>query len=342
MLQKNFTILVVDDESTNIDVLSGILKETYKVKAVKDGRKAIAKCLSDSMPDLILLDIMMPELDGYMVCKTLKSDPRTKHIPIIFVTAKNQVDDEKYGLELGAVDYITKPFSPAIVLQRVKNHLAMYNQNMILEQKVAQRTEELSLSRHEIISKLGVAAEFKDNETGMHVKRMSRYSFEIARQMGCKDEWCHQLLLTSSMHDIGKIGIPDAVLTKPGKLDPEEWEIMMQHSEIGARILGDSTSELLIASAIVAKTHHEKWNGKGYPQGLKEDEIPLEGRIVAVADVFDALTSVRPYKTAWSNDKAVSLIKEEAGQHFDPTVVDAFLAVMDKILDIKDTFIDTF
>jgi putative two-component system response regulator len=338
---EKYTILIVDDEPTNIDVLSGILRDQYKVVAAKNGRKALDRCFSGKIPDLILLDVMMPEIDGYAVCKALKVDPRTKAVPIIFVTAKAQVEDERRGLELGAIDYITKPFSPPIIIQRVKNHLALYNQNRELETKVTERTEELQLSRQEIVTRLGTAAEFKDNETGLHVKRMSRYSYLIAKEMGCDEEWSHQLLIASPMHDVGKIGIPDAVLLKPGKLDPEEWEIMKSHCHVGARILEDSDSKLLKFSAIIAKTHHEKWNGNGYPQGLTKSEIPLEGRIVAVADVFDALTSVRPYKKAWDVEKTVNHIKEESGEHFDPNVVAAFVSVLPEILDVKDSFKDS-
>ena len=222
------TIMVVDDEPTNIDVLSGILRDKYRVVAVKNGQKVLDRCFSGKVPDLILLDVMMPEMDGYTVCKALKEDPRTKHIPIIFVTAKSQIEDEQIGLKLGAIDYVTKPLSPPIILQRVKNHLALYNQNRELEKKVLDRTKELHLSRHEIIFRLGMAAEFKDNETGLHVKRVASYAYLIAKELGCGEEWSHKLLVASPMHDIGKIGTPDVVLTKPGRLDNEEF-LIMQH-----------------------------------------------------------------------------------------------------------------
>ncbi len=330
-------ILVVDDAPENIDVLTVVLSKNYRVKAAPNGVKALKVAFS-SVPDLILLDVMMPGMDGYEVCRRLKDDPRTKNIPIIFVTAKGEVEDETHGFEQGAVDYITKPISPPIVRARVHTQLALHDQNRVLEEKVNQRTAELNETRSEIIKRLGRAAEFKDNETGMHVIRMSHYSQIIAKAIGMDDVEADLLLNSAPMHDIGKIGIPDNVLLKPGKLDTDEWILMKKHPEFGANIIGEHESELLKMAHTVALTHHEKWNGQGYPNGLSAEEIPLVGRIVAIADVFDALTTKRPYKDAWPVEKAADLIKEEAGQHFDPTLVHAFLQSWPEILAIKEKY----
>lgn len=332
------TILLVDDIPENIDILDGVLNEQYNIKAANSGNTAIKICMSDTPPDLILLDIMMPEVDGYEVCRVLKNNELTKNIPIIFVTAKNQTIDESMGFKLGAVDYITKPISPSIVLARVETHLTLYNQNRILEKKVKERTYELNNTRLEIIRRLGRAAEYKDNETGLHVIRMSKYSQRIAIAYGLNDEDADLILNAAPMHDVGKIGIPDKILLKPGKLDDEEWKIIKRHCNYGAQIIGDHSSELLQAANTAAMTHHEKWNGKGYPKGLSEENIPLIGRILTIADVFDALTSKRPYKEAWTVDDALELIKNEKGVHFDPNLVDAFMHVIPEILEIKNEY----
>jgi putative two-component system response regulator len=332
------TILAVDDVPENIAVLKGILSNDYKVKVALNGEKALKIALSDTPPDLILLDIMMPEMDGYEVCKRLKADPRTKKVPVIFVSALGEIKDETHGFELGAVDYITKPVSPPIVRARIQSQLALYDQKRDLEDTVRQRTAELNKTRLEIIRRLGRAAEFKDNETGMHVIRMSHYSRIIAKAIGMDDMEADLLLNAAPMHDLGKIGIPDNVLLKPGKLDADEWALIKKHPEFGANILGEHESELLNMARIVALTHHEKLNGKGYPNGLAGEEIPLVGRIVAIADVFDALTTERPYKDAWPVEKAANLIKEEAGQHFDPALASAFLDNLPEILKVKEKY----
>ncbi|OIQ26430.1 two-component system response regulator [uncultured Vibrio sp.] len=333
-------ILVVDDIPDNIHTLSGILSDQFKIKAATSGKKAIQIANTTPKPHLILLDIMMPEMDGYQVCQELKSNPLTAGIPVIFVTAKAEVVDEQKGFELGAVDYITKPISPPIVKARVQTHIALHNQNLELEVKVKKRTKQLEQTRLEIIQRLGRAAEYKDNETGMHVIRMSHYSRIIAEQLDVNERWKELVFQASPMHDIGKIGIPDKVLGKPGKLDAEEWDTMQQHVKIGGDIIGDSDSLLLQMAREIALYHHEKWDGSGYPHGTKGEEIPLSARIVAIADVFDALTSERPYKKAWSIEKTVALIKEEAGSHFDPHLVDVFLGQLDQALKIKESFTD--
>ena len=318
------TILVVDDTPENIDVLSGVLRSEFKVKAALNGERALKIAFAEEKPDMILLDIMMPEMDGYEVCRQLKANPATSSIPVIFITAKNQEEDEKKGLELGAVDYITKPINPSIVKARIYTHLALYDQNRELERKVKERTIELDETRLQIIQRLGRAAEFKDNETGLHVIRMSHYTKLIAQAYGGNEVWVELLFNAAPMHDIGKIGIPDGILLKPEKLDANEWEIMKSHTVIGAEIIGDHPSPLLQLSSTIALRHHEKWDGTGYPYGLAEEDIALEGRIVAIADVFDALTSNRPYKKEWSVEDAMLLIDRESGKHFDPSLVSLF------------------
>lgn len=334
------TILVVDDNPGNIHVLSGILRPHYKVKAAINGALGIKIASSEDKPDIILLDIMMPDLDGYAVCKHLKDSPETSDIPIIFVSAKSEAADEKKGFDLGAVDYITKPVSPPIVLARVSAHLKLADQKSHLMSLVREKTADLEKTRKEIIQSLGRAAEFKDNETGMHVLRMSWYSYYLAKLHTANHDWAELLRNAAPMHDIGKIGIPDAVLLKPGKFDADEWATMQKHVEYGVEILGDHESDLLNLAVEVAQYHHEKWDGSGYPHGVSGSDIPLSGRIVAIADVFDALTSERPYKKAWTVEKALQLIESEAGKHFDPTLVPKFKECLPKILQIKAQYTD--
>jgi len=334
------SILVVDDTPENIDLLVGILKADYRLKAAKDGDKALKIARMAEKPDLILLDIMMPGIDGYEVCRQLKEDYTTRHIPIIFVTAKISTEDELRGFDLGAVDYIAKPISPPVVKARVKTQLALYNQNRELDRKVHEQTKTINDTRLQIIQRLGRAAEYKDDDTGMHVIRMSYYSKILAEAAGMAPNDAETLMSAAPMHDIGKIGVPDRVLQKPEKLDGEEWDVMKSHVEIGVEIIGHDNSVLFDMARTVAMTHHEKFNGKGYPNGLKGEEIPKIGRIVAIADVFDALTSKRPYKKAWTVDSAIELLERESGEHFDPELVKLFIKEMPKILEIKARFTD--
>ncbi|MCK5819224.1 MAG: two-component system response regulator [Psychromonas sp.] len=336
------TVLIVDDNASNLDVLNGVLKPFYKVKAAINGELALEIASNPNKPDIILLDIMMPDMDGYEVCSRLKSNVNTAQIPIIFVTAKTQVKDEERGFEMGAVDYISKPISAPIVLARVKTHVALSNQNLVLEKLVLERTKKLQDTQIEIIRRLGCAAEYKDNDTGLHVIRMSWYSKFLAEQVSTDTEWINLLYMAAPMHDIGKIAIPDRILLKPGKLDDKEWALMKKHVEYGVKILGTADSELLSMAREITLGHHEQYDGSGYPYGIEGENIPLSARIIAIADAFDALTSKRPYKNAWPVEKAVALLKEKSGKHFDPILVPQFIKCLDKILEIKAKYQNTF
>jgi len=282
----------------------------------------------------------MPGMSGYEVCEKLKDNLKTRNIPVIFVSAMDEVENETKGFELGAVDYITKPVSPAIVQARVKTHLNLFDQNRALENKVRERTAEIDDTRLRIIHCLGAASEYRDEETGNHIFRMSNYSRVIALAYGLGMEEANILLQAAPMHDVGKIGIPDRILLKPGKLDAEEWEVMKTHTTVGAQIIGEHPSELLKIARQVALSHHEKWDGTGYPYGLTGENIPLSSRIVMIADVFDALTSERPYKKAWSEADAIAEIEQGSGRHFDPKLVIAFMEALPQILNIKKRQID--
>ncbi|MBF0201486.1 MAG: response regulator [Desulfamplus sp.] len=338
--QLQYTVLVVDDVVENIDVLRGALSDEYRIRATTSGKAALSAAAKNPQPDIILLDIMMPEMDGYEVCRRLKKNPLTSHIPVIFVTAKNEEVDELKGFETGAVDYINKPISGAITKARIKTHLALSNQQKYLEHQVQEKTRELHETRLEIIKRLGKAAEYKDNDTGLHIERISRYCYHIAKSLGLDESQAYLIMQASPMHDIGKIGVPDHVLKKPGKLDEIEWSQIVPHPEIGAGILDGSRSELLDTARIIALQHHEKWDGTGYPSGLQGEDIHMFARITAVADVFDALTSKRPYKKAWPSKKAVEHITLNKGTHFDPQIVDAFIKILPEILAIQKQFDD--
>lgn len=318
-------ILLVDDEPANLELLIEVLQQQHQVSVAINGERALKLALAEPQPDLILLDVVMPGMDGYEVCRRLKADPRTARIPVIFITARQAQEDEQRGLDLGAVDYITKPFSLAIVQSRVRTHLALYDQNRELEKRVRERTEELMQSRLAAIQLLGRAVEFKDHHTGLHVIRMSHYSRIIAAAFTGDEIWADLLFHAAAMHDVGKIGIPDLILSKPAPLDPQEWEVMRKHAEFGGQILEGYTSDILLRAQEIAVSHHEKWNGSGYPRGLVGGDIPLSGRIVAIADVFDALTSKRTYKGAWPKEQAIRYITEQSGGHFDPALVATFM-----------------
>jgi len=333
-------ILILDDNPENLKLLHAVLKEDdYLIRPFQHPSLALQAAYKNP-PDLFLLDVMMPEMDGYEVCRKLKSHLKTSGVPVIFISAKSEIRDESMGFEAGGVDYITKPFSPAIVKARVRTHLNLFDQSRYLEHLVKERTRELHDTRQHIIRSLGRAGEYKDNETGHHVIRMSQYCQLTALSMGMNVGTAALVQQAAGMHDIGKIGIPDEILLKPGELSGTEWTLMKTHCAVGGEILGQHSSALLKNARSVALTHHERWNGEGYPLGLSGQNIPLAGRIAAVADVFDALSSERPYKTAWSTDEAFDYIHSESGQHFDPDVADAFLGCREDILAIRSNFQD--
>ncbi len=315
-------ILLVDDEPTNLRVLRTVLNDLYRLLFAKNGQEAL-QLAAEHQPDLILLDVMMPGMTGFEVCTRLKANSQTQQIPVIFVTALRDEIDETQGFDVGAVDYITKPITPAVVRARVKTHLSLV------------QAEELKKTRLQVIQRLGRAAEYRDNETGLHILRMSHFSQVIALAYGLSAKRAEDLLHAAPMHDIGKIGIRDDILLKPGKLTEAEFKEMQRHPLIGAEILGDADSHLLKLAQQVALYHHEKWDGSGYPHGLKGEEIPLEARIVALCDVFDALTSTRPYKSAWSIEDTMAHLQAQKSRHFDPQLVDLLEQELPKILEIK-------
>ncbi|MBF0151797.1 MAG: two-component system response regulator [Magnetococcales bacterium] len=340
-------ILIVDDTPENLDILKEILSPYYRVQIATNGRLALRIAFSPNPPDLILLDVMMPVMDGYEVCHHLKENEKTREIPVLFVTAKSEVEDEIKGFSLGAADYLVKPISPPIVLARVRTHLAMHDQRQFLADQVAIRTAqlqsrniELEKTRIEVIRQLGRASEYRDNETGMHVMRVSRYTRLLALRFGLSEPEADLLMYAAPMHDVGKIGIPDHILLKPGKLTNEEFDIIQTHTEMGYKIIGEQSSELLKLGAEIAYTHHEKWNGRGYPRNLNGEGIPFSGRLCAVGDVFDALTSTRPYKKSWTVDDALALIAKEAGEHFDPNLAQMFVGLKSDIIEIMNQYQD--
>ncbi|MBU3918137.1 response regulator [bacterium] len=361
-------ILIVDDNPINLDVLVETLQADYRLSVSKNGKKAL-EYAKEYKPQLILLDIMMPEMDGFKVCEILKSSPDTKNISIIFITALHETVNVTKGFDIGAVDYITKPFNPIEVRARVKTHISLVHYQTNLEEKVHLRTAQLesaniklTLMQKEIIQRLGKAAEYKDNETGQHVIRVSIYSGLVAETLGLSPDTVELIRTCSPMHDVGKIGIPDGVLLKQGRLNKKEWEIMKTHSLIGAEILrpmpednenqskvhdkifqvihqiGDS--KLLETSMNIAAYHHERWDGTGYPNGLSKDEIPIEARIVSVVDVYDALSSNRPYKNEFSEEKCQKILREMAGVNLEPRIVDAFFDSIGEIVKIKSELRD--
>jgi putative two-component system response regulator len=356
------TILVVDDTPANLDLMAGLLQDRYRVKVAISGEKALQIARSGSPPDLILLDIMMPGLSGYEVCEQLKRDPATRSIPIIFLTAMAATENETRGLELGAVDFITKPVNPPIVLARVATHLRLKDaadflrdQNTFLEAEVQRRTRDLIAIQDVTIQMMAGLAETRDSETGNHIRRTQHYVKALAQQLRSHPRYGSQLddrmidllFRSAPLHDIGKVGIPDRILLKPGRFTPEEFAIMQTHTTLGRdaiataeRQLGVEVDFLRVAKEI-AYSHQEKWDGSGYPQGLAGEAIPLSARLMALADVYDALISHRIYKEAMSHEEAVAIIEEGRGRHFDPDVVAAFRAVEGEFRSIAERFGDS-
>jgi len=356
-------ILVVDDTPDNLTLMSGLLKDNYLVKVANSGARALKIAQSETQPDLILLDIMMPEMDGYEVCRRLKADNKTRDIPIIFLTAKTEVIDETLGFELGASDYITKPISPPIVLARVETHLAikrvqdfLKDKNTFLNSEISKRTAEIMAIQDVTINAMASLAETRDNETGNHIRRTQRYVKVLAEKLRHNPRFAHflnddktiELLYKSApLHDIGKVGIPDRILLKPGRFEPEEFEIMKTHTTLGRDAILQAEKDLGVEMPFlkyakeIAYSHQEKWDGSGYPEGLSGDDIPISARLMAVADVYDALISRRVYKAPMPHEKAVEIIKEGKGSHFDPDMADAFLELQDEFKKIAAAYADS-
>ncbi|VVN79479.1 HD-GYP domain-containing protein [Pseudomonas fluorescens] len=341
-------IFVIDNEPANLKLLHKILvNQGYSnLVLIQDPREVLDRYI-ELRPDLILLDINMPHLDGYQVMEKLKALEDPMLPPIIMLTAQSGQDYMLKALAAGARDFVVKPFTRIELIMRVRNlldaHLAhrlVHAQKATLERMVQHRTDALYQARIQVVHCLGRAAEYRDNETGLHIVRMSLYSALLAKSLGWTDSDCELLLHASPMHDVGKIGIPDAILLKPGKLEPDEWEVMKTHAAIGAEILEHGDSELLCLARVIALSHHEKWDGSGYPNGLAGNAIPQAGRIVAVADVFDALASSRPYKKAWPVEEAAAYIGANAGKHFDPIVAEHFYTNWAAILDIHNSHME--
>lgn len=326
------TILIVDDSLANIRYIMGVFSGEYNTVFAKDGKAALSVAAKQS-PDLILLDVVMPEMDGYATIRELKRNIETRHIPVMFVTSLDSEEDEARGLALGAVDYISKPFNISLMRARVRSHLELKRHRDNLQAMVNERTME-------IVTRLVHVAESRDTDTGMHIRRICEYSRMLATKAGLPPRYVQIIAQASAMHDIGKVGIPDSILLKPGRLDPEEWEIMKSHSRIGYENLKGSSSKLLQTGCEIALTHHERWDGTGYPHGLKGEEIPISGRIVGIVDVFDALVTRRPYKEPWPLEKAFGLIEAERGKHFDPSLADIFLENRDTVVEIMQTYED--
>jgi putative two-component system response regulator len=320
-------LLLVDDDPINLRLLRHQLQNDYRLAFAKSGARAL-ELAQQHVPDLVLLDVTMPGLGGYDTCKALKAQTETASVPVLFVTAPGETADEAAGFAAGGVDFIARPCAASLMRSRILTHLSL------------RRVDELRSTHRQVVQCLGLAAEYKDNESGLHVIRMSHY----ARILGEALEWSaaevEDLFSAAPLHDVGKIGIPDAILQKPAALSAEEITVMQQHAEIGARIIGQHHHGMLAMAARIALSHHEKWNGTGYPLRLKGEAIPIEARIVALADVFDALTSDRPYKKAWAVDDAVAFVKREAGAHFDPGLVSLFVQHLPKILDVKAHWAD--
>jgi putative two-component system response regulator len=339
-------ILIVDDQPTNVLILETILNKAgyNEVTSTTNSIDVHAMHQAERF-DLILLDIQMPVMDGFEVMERLKHENDNDYVPILILTAFDDDETRNRALENGAKDFLGKPFSRVEVLNRIRNmlevrllHNHLRQRNDQLEQMVEERTLQVEATQLEIIHRLGRAAEFRDNETALHIIRMSKYTALIAKQAGLSKTMCRLLLNASPMHDIGKIGIPDNVLLKPGKLNAEEWEIMKGHCTIGARILSGHDSPLMEVGGEIALNHHERWDGTGYPNGISGLEIPISARIVAIADVFDALTSSRPYKEAWPIDRALDEIRNATGQHFDPSMSAHFFATLPTILEVKKRY----
>lgn len=356
------TILVVDDIPDNIDLLCAVLEDDYRTKIAVNGERALKIANGESKPDLILLDVMMPGMSGYEVCKALKANPATRDIPVIFVTAMSETVDEQLGLGLGAADYITKPISAPIVLARIKTQLSMKrvhdflrDQNNFLETEIEKRTREIVALQDVTIHTMASLAETRDSETGNHIRRTAHYVKTLAEKLRTNprfsdfltDKNIELLFKSAPLHDIGKVGIPDRILLKPGRFEGNEFEIMKTHTTLGRDAIRQAERELglevdfLKFAKEIAYGHQEKWDGSGYPEGLSGDNIPISARLMAVADVYDALISRRVYKDGMSHEAAVAIIAEGRGKHFDPDMVDAFMELQQDFIDIAKRYADS-
>ncbi|MCA1945013.1 MAG: response regulator [Desulfovibrio sp.] len=353
MAASQSRVLIVDDTPENIQVLMETLRGEHALQAAKDGEKALRLAFAEPHPDLVLLDIMMPGMDGYEVCRRLKADVRTRDIPVLFITALSEEEDEARGLALGAVDYITKPFRPGLVKMRVRNQLELKKHRDHLDELVQERTREVALIKEVTIESLATLAECRDPETGGHIKRTQHYVRALAAKVAShprftphiNDAIIELLYLSAPLHDVGKVGVPDAILLKPGKLTPEEFEQMKTHTTLGHFSLSRAEEKLggnsfLRIAKEIAHSHHERWDGKGYPQGLAGDDIPVPARLMAIADVYDALISRRVYKSPFPHTRAVSFIAEGQGTQFDPDLCAAFLEIQGDFRQIALEFAD--
>jgi putative two-component system response regulator len=355
------TILIVDDTPENLVLMNGLLKDSYQTKIAINGERALQIMAGGALPDLILLDVMMPGIDGYETCRRIKSNPRTAKIPVIFLTTKTEIEDEQAGFDAGAVDYIVKPISPPTVLARVKTHLKLKaaadfleDKNAFLESEIARRTREVQVIQNVTIVAMASLAETRDNETGNHIRRTQNYVRLLAKKLQSHprfsaeldNETIEMLYKSAPLHDIGKVGIPDRILLKPGKLTAEEFEIMKTHTTLGgatilvAEKLIDAPGSFLRLAREIAHYHQEKWDGSGYPEGLRMDQIPVSARLMAVADVYDALISRRVYKPPFPHHEAVEIIREGRGKHFDPDVVDAFVEISEDFVAVAQRYLD--
>jgi putative two-component system response regulator len=343
----NARILIIDDQKLHSHFLKELLAhEGYtNVRCLNDPLKTIATC-HDFHPDVLILDLLMPQLDGFQVIEQLHAFREENHLPILAMSADKGSDIRIRSLQCGATDFLNKPFENIEMFIHVRNmielsilHQQIASQNKVLEFKVNERTKELRFTQYDIIRRLAQAAEFRDGDTGIHIIRMSKYAMKLGEALGLDVAQCDLLQHASPLHDVGKIGIPDSILLKPGKLTPEEFEIMKTHTTIGAKILAGSDSPVMKMAEVIALTHHERWDGKGYPYGLKGNEIPFIGQISSVCDVFDALTSERPYKKAWSFDAAAAEIKTMSGANFNPKVAESFMTILPEIKTIQAKFL---
>ncbi len=340
-------VLIVDDTPTNIQLAASALgMQKYDISFSYSGVEALSMIDKDQY-DLILMDVMMPEMDGHECCRRIRQHPHYRYIPVLFLTARTDEESVVMGFDAGGSDYVTKPFHARELVARVENLIKLkyfedFQEQKILETlaEVEKLNVEIVATQKEVIFTLGAVAEARSNETGKHIKRVAEYSYLLATLYGVEEDHAQLIRLASPMHDIGKIAIPDHILNKPGKLTPDEFHIMKTHAELGYEMLNKTSRPILNIAALIAYTHHEKFNGSGYPRGLIGKDIPIEGRITAFADVFDALGSERVYKKAWKDEEIFALFKEERGKHFDPELVDLFFQHLDDFLRIRDTYKD--